>query len=364
MMDEQTRKEDEREKTSETSSTISIKINGEPHLYKENHNATKRKAKDALQEATEQVASAKEHVEDEFDWVLPKEEQDIQPLQKKSYRDESDRGFTTVPRNPSKTKFKGGKRKGFPLGSLLFATVFAVVIGVAFGFLLLQFVLSDEKAETAFDPTATPPSEGEPTEGKVGGFTSTSIPEMEIFVVQGGVFSTANSANTVAARLEEAGVPTAIVEQGEQSFLFTGVAPTLEEARQLASVIKEEGFEAYQKPFSLAELEISEITSGEKEAITTMQPVFTTLLTSTYQLQSSGGVGEVETLGESMEALQTLNGMEAMQPLVSSLQNGYETLLSYEEAGVDETIQEAQRSLLQFLDAYTALANATVQTEE
>lgn len=228
----------------------------------------KTQARDILENVSIETAAAREEVE-EFDWILP----EIDPGPKEFIQ------ANKKEKNSQLLKYSGKKGNMFhTVSSLLFSLAFAIGLGIAFGIILLKFI-SAEGSQVSVQTTNPPAiSDNQPPPVNASP-SSVAIPTMSVYVIQGGVFSNQEAANTLVAQLNEKAVPSVILENGDSSYtVLLGLASNENEAKRLANIYAEKGIEVYAKEHLLKEgtFETASVgnTSVLNEAISALPVLF------------------------------------------------------------------------------------------
>lgn len=227
---------------------ITIKLNDRQTSY---HEDQKPQAKDLLENVQLETAAARDHSEADFDWILP--ETGTEPKIFKQANESKDQ---------SVRKHNENRRNFFhTFSSLLFSIAFAIGLGIAFGLILLNFISAKETPATTESTTA--PNTEAPTNQSNNGTTNPVIfPAFSTYIIQGGIFSNQEAANTLSTQLSEKGIPSEILMMDDGSYyVFLGLASTETEAKQLAGILKEKGAEVFTKPYELKEKSLAGVQS-------------------------------------------------------------------------------------------------------
>jgi stage II sporulation protein B len=137
----------------------------------------------------------------------------------------------------------------------------AVVIGGVFGMLLLSMLSANSTSSGADSGSESAPSVISIT-GEEAIQQTVELPNLDVYVVQAGAFSTINKAEDMQRELSEKDIPSMIVEEKNNHYLFIGAAGNTESADSLAKHYDSMGVETYVKPFTIEsrELQMSEDT--------------------------------------------------------------------------------------------------------
>ncbi|MBY0099124.1 SPOR domain-containing protein [Mesobacillus maritimus] len=328
--------------------TITIKINGkerphkdeEPKSNKDTESTTQSEAKPKIK-AWNETAAAKESADDSFDWVLPevsKEDgNDFQVVSKP--KDTKQRGFR-LPGLPQPPNKKRGNSSGvFPRIAL--NILFAVVLGLGFGMIILNTVKPDA-VETVV-PATTAPAKDKPAEGGTG-TESVELPTLSTFVVQGGAFSTEESANTAGKELEGKGIDAQAVSVNGQFLLLLGMAGSLEDAKVVGAEFASKGAEVFSKPLEVGGFSVEGLTKEESSVLTIAPELFAILSGGDYA-NSKDVEDQLAKLKKVDEA--KINNKE-IKAAKKNLEKGATAFLAKDNSGV-------QKESLAFLASWQSL---------
>lgn len=349
--------------------TITIKINGKNRAYIEtksqnNNSETKRFTKEQAYNNKKkidyyseiQAAATKEaEEEDEFDWILP--EEDPEPYMIKEYKmanqssNKKTNGFGTI-----RSKLKHNRSPIFSK-PLIMVALFAILVGTSFGLIILNLVKTEKVIETAEPVIAKPQQNGE--EGS--SIETLNLEPLEIYVIQGGVFSNPDAAKQLQAEHLQKRVPAQILERDGQAFLYLGVADNIEHAKKMGSQLAEKGVEVFAKSISLDAKTINSLQSDEKRILEVVHTFYEILTTGASEGAVSGTIPDA--LFESAEKQATVlkaidrEQIKNEQILIikTELENATSQLNDYKKQPTPEALEKVQQHLLNFLVAYTAL---------
>lgn len=221
---------------------------------------------------------------------------------------------------PSKTKGKSNTRN--PLRSLkpiIFTVLSAVIVGLILGFLMLRMFggVGSETANEMTSPATTVPNEtvntatDEPTTSNET-TASVSLEPLNMFILQGGVFSENNNAAEREQQFEAAGVPAMIWERDGQSFLLAGAAVTKEAGTEVSDTFSQ--LDVYVKEWSIEATEF-EGSAEAAEWLTKFQDVWQDSL----QQIEEGNAFQQEPWQQLMETAPENN--ETVAPLIEQIQD-------------------------------------------
>lgn len=239
----------------QTSETIKIKINGKDRPLSQAEEAQEKIPFSSWEEklkAENEVASAKQPVdkEDEFPWLLP---------------DEDDQDFKDDPKvvTPSKKKKlisnqtitpylypnKNNRKQqiiSFPLKRILTIFLLAVGLGVVFGYVALNFLSNEDMPATATPSEviddAVPIEENSDKQKEDTQAAATSTATLQLYAVQGGIFSAKDGAETVASDIKGKGFASVVMEIDGSYTVFAGLGKEKTETDSLNGLYKQKEF--------------------------------------------------------------------------------------------------------------------------
>ncbi|PLR93716.1 SPOR domain-containing protein [Bacillus sp. T33-2] len=334
--------------------TVTIKINGKDHHFKNVQQENKKPRKKKQQRLPEQrVASwqtAAAQEEESFDWILP----DIVPsdgLKETKAAVEPKKHQKNGVRLPALNK----SSKQNEVFSRIFLTVlFAVILGTSIGFIILKLVTSEAAPEVQNKPE-TPVLEK--TEEEAGGNTAAvtgtaPLKPISTYVVQGGVYTTEDGANDIAKTIEAKGIPVKVFPSNGKFALLLAAADSLQRAKQLSTDLKSKGIDVFAKPLEIGSASLSGLKKDEQKIVETTPEMFALL----------SGAGSEEA-GKKVADLQAnLNKIpdknishKELKTIKSSLQQASASFLSYQKTKDEGKNAEMQNELLSVLASYQTL---------
>ncbi|MFE8703448.1 SPOR domain-containing protein [Cytobacillus sp. FJAT-54145] len=325
---------------------------------------TKNLSKELEEILSSQAAASQEAQEDNFDWILPdhiddeeiKEYKIATPTKKKP---KGLRGITG--------KLKKNNRNGM-VSSIFFAVFFAVLLGTSFGFILLKLVIMDPSMETAGKPASVEElteQAGEATNdsetGSTGGTSQLSVAPITGYVVQGGVFSTADAAKGMGDQVSQKGVATKIVNIGDKTFLFVGIADTLENAKSIGNKLKESGIEVFAKEVQFGSASQKELGASEKTILELAPPLYQAISAASTNMAISNSLPP--NLVENIKAQQAEWSKideksivdKEVQQIKVELDSAASNVSAYLENPSENLKDKIQQNLLNFLAFYHSL---------
>jgi stage II sporulation protein B len=344
--------------------TITIKINGNERKYKEvTRNVEVESQPEILESArsTEldgfsEVAATQHTADESFDWILPNDDYDKdeieeyiiakQPIEKKK-----NNSISTLKKSLQKKQHSG------PIKSLLFSILLAIVIGTSFGFLVLKLVINE--AKVGVDQVTTIPQD--PTtekENPVGATGALKLQPINTYIVQGGVFSSVESAEVGAELVKQKGVPVQIIEANGQAFLFLGLADSIDKAKAIGTSLKENDIEVFAKAYTLPEKDVKELTSTETKLLKEIEVLYQSLSSLASSAMLSESIDE-NVLLEQKDFLLSIDKKEIksskIEQLRLELSGSIENLSAYNQQKNKSLVIEAQQHLLSFIGTYYTL---------
>jgi stage II sporulation protein B len=341
--------------------TITIKINGNERKYKEETGNVVVESQPEIRESTlstefdgfTEVAATQEAADESFDWILPNDDDDEieeyiiakQPVEKKKKNNS-----TSILKKSLQKKQPSG-----PIKSLLFSILLAVVIGTSFGFLVLKLVISEAKVEQV---TTIPQKTITDKEFPVGATGALQLQPINTYIVQGGVFSSVDSANIEAEKVRQKGVPAQIIEANGQAFLFLGLADSIDKAKAIGTSMKENDIEVFAKAYSLPEKGLNELTSTEVNLLKEIEVVYQSLSSLASSAMLSEAMDE-KVLLKQVDFLLSIDKKEIKSTKIEQLRldlvGAIEKLSAYNQQKNHSLVIEAQQHLLSFIRTYFTL---------
>ncbi|MDQ0197130.1 hypothetical protein [Neobacillus ginsengisoli] len=355
--------------------TITIKLNGEKQsVLEESKEKDPGTAgipyptviidSDSLeQEGFLESAAAKESVDESFDWIIPESsENDIEEF--KIVSSESQKSSKKSKVNITSFSTKSLKNNGSAFKSSVFSVIFAIILGIGFGFLMLKLVINGHSTKTA---TTTVPNvavqantENNNTVNTETNSGAKTIKPMTFFVVQGGVFSSKDAAKGTSDQMTGQGIPAETIGMAGKQYLFLGVAETIDAAKQLVSYYKDKGLvdDPFAKTLTSKEKTVSNLTDAEKSFLEASLDVYQDLSKVT-----AGAILSKKIAGDSLKSaedqLGKIDSKKIKNTNVKSIKNDLTSALDkvkeYQKSKSTKNLEEAQQKLLNFLSSYYSL---------
>lgn len=289
-----------------TNGKITIKLDQKTNTFPV---VKKEKAKDLLENIQKETAAATEEVNPEFEWILPVHEPEPKPIKK--HISESKK----ISYGSSTSK----EKKGNPLqtaSSLLFSIAFAIGLGIAFGLILLRFISADDPAVVGTENSVKQnnPSNEQTQQAETAKTAALTLPALNTYVVQSGMFSNLTAAQERMSSLKEKGIPSLILQQEGQAFVFIGVASSEAEAKQLAGLYATKGAEVYAKPYQLHEKTLQEVNSDHAAILSQTMEVLPVLTDIAGKMSLGQGLADdqITDIHSIQTSLQTIQSDHAI----------------------------------------------------
>ncbi|WP_409251517.1 SPOR domain-containing protein [Bacillus sp. SCS-153A] len=319
---------------------ITIKINGDKKNYNEEllvHN---------WKLGEEESAAAEESAEDDsFDWVLPDEDPAPKEFKKINY----------VQKKKGKKHFTG--RQITPgIARMIYTLVGAVAISLIFGFIILNVITDGEQSIPAVQLQEAADASDADKETATASGGAITLESLSASVLQGGFFSTSDSANAMKAALEAKGIPTAVIEMEASYYLFVGTAGDLEGAKAMGKKLSGENIEVYAKDIVLPEKNI-EGTKTDADFIKKSQSVYAAVAAESSNAYTNGTINgekmiEISVLLKDLSAQKV---SENMAGLKASLEAAATSLKEYQSSSDLTKLIDSQQFLLSYLESYQKL---------
>ncbi|RFB17681.1 hypothetical protein DZB84_07460 [Bacillus sp. HNG] len=349
---------------------ISIKINGkESTIQKEEKETTDfvESEKPLIIVENDEVAAAQEEEDDDFSWVLPDEN-----LKNHSSKETE---IPVIPiedlrhaKGPSKMEYIPKKKKGFQLFSLKqfsISIVLAIVLGIGFGIMILKIVEDVNAGPVENESPSQPTNETPPTSGKQEDTPDTpaskpvsiDLETLSMGVIQGGKFSTADSAKTTVNEIKDKGFAATAVEMEGAYYVIAGIGAEQSSVSGMKTVYKEAFPEFFPKTYEVPGGSYANAGKVDSEAIKVDLPVFKELAALSSQAFGTGAIdnGQWENLSKQIAAvkeIKTDNLNEQLQKFHSDIQSAFTQLQEYKNGGDQKSLWQTQQSLLNAYQAY------------
>ncbi|MDQ0975671.1 stage II sporulation protein B [Neobacillus niacini] len=351
--------------------TIKIKLNGESQTFTEEPIKKEQEScKDSFtkvinidedfndQDVFLETAAAKESVDESFDWIIPESAGNhIQEYKVVSSQNQKKGGkkktanFTTF----------SMKRNGGVLKSIIVTAVFAILIGTSFGVLMLKLVISENSKPAVTEPVDVGKGSDKGSEATGGTSSAIVLGTQNVFIVQGGAFTTKDAATSAASQAKGKGLPAQTLSISEKEYLFLGVADSIETAKALGAQYKANGFEdVFSKQLPIAEKNVSDINETEKSFLEAASDIYQQLSKITSNAIVSGSISsegskEVAGIGDQLSQSADKLKNEKVKNLNKELSSALAGVESFQEKKSKDSLVEAQQHLLNYLSIYYSL---------
>jgi stage II sporulation protein B len=224
------------------------------------------------------------------------------------------------------------------LKPILIAVISAIIIGAILSVIMFQ-VLIDVKAsysnqESVNIPTATQSENGkEKTNGDHSDNTAVTLAALHGFVLQGGVFSEQENAETWAKNFSDSGLPAMIWNRGDQYFLLLGLTETKAQAESIVNQL-DKNYDLYIKEWETRQGDVS-LTKEEQEWLLAFQQKWEENVKqsdniskdSWAELSKDTKSDRLKSLVDQIEQIESVSGLEGQKYLLN-LMFEYEKLMS------------------------------------
>ncbi|MBM6619750.1 hypothetical protein [Bacillus suaedaesalsae] len=356
---------------------VTIKINGKERSFFEATSETEKVEKKSVREkpietdyeeeltivdidevlAKEEIAAANQE-EDEFDWVLPK-----QPVRDHTFNRESivDIDDLRKKKTPTITSFTVGSsfkkkknKEAYPLKTLLLSIVSALVVGTCFGMVVLR-MFTGETIPVATNQTEqvekATPGKGSENDGKGAGEVnkeSFTAPSLDVFLVQGGAFSSETQATPIMEELKNKGFASTSMSIDGNHFLFIGIGFTKEIGTAISKPYNEQGQDTYVKSISTPEKNVT----ADPEVLKARQLFDQLLSYTTNKYSSTTQAIEWAEITKAAETLKKSDEQSSSASYISAVKDAYEKAASYESSGDTKDFWSTQQTLLTCYQIY------------
>lgn len=333
---------------------IKIKINGEERKLKsvkQPKKKTDEKEQDGVSlnfpvlswdekvMAEKEIAASGAEKEDEFSWVLPEDDGEV-------FQDDP----KVVASKKSSSKGKGSPYFGmgrknslstYPFKQYAVTIILAIVLGVSFGFVALNFISNEDlpaALQQAGAETEQAASQADSKGGAAGSGEASA--DIQLFFAQIGKFSTEEGAKTTASEIKSKGFPAIAVEEEGSYFVYGGVGNAKQETDGLSNVYKTSAIE----PWSGKSAVFSIKTNEDASAIINH---FKSLVT----LSSSAAAGKTDGIEAESDAILTeLNKLKPKDENLAAVKKGLTDVSMLLKDDVNEkTGWAAQQKLMDLL---------------
>ncbi|WLR50080.1 SPOR domain-containing protein [Bacillus tianshenii] len=316
---------------------ISVRVNGSEKDFKH---------EESLSHTEEQDSS--------FPWVLP--ENETRPKEEKNIVDFQEfRNRTKKPRMKMKSmKVNALKKRTMPtppsLRKMLIPAI-AILVGLGLGLSVLSFMTSENGGfvkQQAAQPAQEEAVKASAPASVATTQKTTAIPELSLYMVQGGAFSTEKSAEKMAETFQAKGQPAVVFTDASPMLLFVGAAMNEAEAKALGQKIKDGGADVYVKAFTVSG---SEEANVAKEDVTAIHDTFTSFITLSSNVLTSETVSSEE-IKQASALLEKWKDNAQKYPFYKNVQSASTYLEKFAKQQSPYDAYAAQQELIQGIKSY------------
>jgi stage II sporulation protein B len=350
--------------------TITIKINGEqkpfleesskeetliekPQREENGNHLIEYDPEKSEHEVIVETAAAQE-AEESFDWILPQQEpaENELSLYKAVKSSNQRKGI----RFPALSKVE--KKNISSIKAMALSVVFAILLGTGFGFIMLKLVITDA-SKPASVQTKTSGAKKEITNTTIQNQGAITIKPLTTYMVQGGVFSKKETANTVARQAVAKGIPAETMEWNGQYYIFLGVADSIEHARSLGAIYQHKGMDGvFPKTITIPEKKFSNLSSAEKEVVQNATVMAHLLAGLSSNMLTGGTISstELKTLSELETKLKKIDSKAIKDREINDLNieitGALKQINDYQKKKDRKLLEKVQQHLLTFFADY------------
>lgn len=240
------------------------------------------------------------------------------------------------------------------------AAVAAIMIGLIFGFVMLKIAIypGDFFAEQAVKKEKVVQHKKEEN-GTPSPQQMAAIQSMTVAVVQGGVFSSTEAAETTASIVKGKGLPAMVVDMKGQYYLYMIGAENLETAKVLGDKIAAQNVEVYAKELTIAEKNIQVETKAEAEFLQLTHSLFLTML----EVETAGyfkrpiDQDKLTAIEEKINKIKNIDQIKnkGIKSLQTEQLKSYQAFKQYLEAKTETEWIAAQQAQLNYLKQLISL---------
>lgn len=350
-------------------STITIKINGEQKTFQEE--LPKDHSEDAVYKEADihqipsnsakvfsETAAAQESTDESFDWIIPESADDeIEEFKFKNEHAPKKSGNIKIASFSTKNNKK--KNGSQPFVRIFISAVFAIVIGSAIGVFMLKLVISNPGKKAEAEPNTMETAGSAHGDSGSTKTTSASIEQMATYIIQGGIYSTEGGAKETVKELSAKGIPSQIVTMNDKTFIFLGVADSIETAKAISQHLKQNGAQdAFAKPLLVDGKKFSGLSDQEKAFIGVMPAVFKTFANTAGDALVSNEISQdarkALSSAEKQLAAKSIKNSN-IQKLQKELIGAADRIKDFQKTKDSKNLLDAEQHLLNYLSIYYSL---------
>lgn len=262
---------------------VTIKINGQPKTYVEK--------KDEPIQMENDEAAAVESPDESFDWILPNE---------------------MIPSSMPK-KVNIHHKKTFPihLKVPIILAIAAVVVGTSLGLIVIRTITTEHTVSEPVEPNTqqvVAPVKEPSTENRT----------VQAFLVQGGIFSTEESAQAVQAQVRDKNIPAEVFKVDNNYYIFLGAAETLDATKELALRYKTSNIAVYWKEINFT----TKLANGDQEGEKLVSAYTSLAELSAAQLRQTDSTVDVNQIKAQLNQLKSQEYKKVLSEAADFIQNG------------------------------------------
>lgn len=303
----------------------------------------------------ESAATTEKKNDDEFDWIIPEIEKNIQepvvyPLGKNKSK---------------KEKRKNRKRRllsspNYPyMRRILFIAIFAVIVGTGLGLGILKIVSTNLLTEGEMGKKQE--IHQNPSEPASGQYVSIQLPSLTSYVVQAGVFTQKEAAKQESATLSALGIPNVQLFLDGKTYLFIGIASTLNDAKELGTKYEGDGVKFYAKELQIGGKDKDHLNEVEKELLEQLPILYEGIVNASTAGYLYGTIENetIQQVNSAVKEWRKINDQQLRDEQLIQLKKEFDTSIShlqeYNESRDSQKMIEVQQNLLNILSLYHKL---------
>jgi hypothetical protein len=305
--------------------------------------------------ANEEIAAAKE--DREFDWVLPQQDKRFEEIK---YDPIVSIDELRKKRNPMlasfsfPSKLKKRKNSGYPVKTIFLSIISALVIGTSFGMMVLHLFAGEIGPSAGISTAPTAVNNPSVTGAEVGAkgnqnpTASISLPALNVFVVQGGVYSSEEAATPIVDQIKSKGFAGTLVNQEGKYYLFMGIGITDLAGKAIKTPYEEQGQETYVKAVATAR-----ISAEGDPSLVEARHLFDQLVLYSSNLYTSIPESVAwEEIKKSYEQIVSKETSSREAPFIQSVKEAYPIVETYKSTTLDKDFWATQQALLNSYQLY------------
>jgi stage II sporulation protein B len=302
----------------------------------------------------EEVAAAKE--DREFDWILP--QTDYNTVKKNKFEKSTPMDELRKNKKSKINYFKVPSKKrnnSYPIKTMLLSIFSALVVGTIFGLGVLYFI-DGTNAEQAIFTNQPGQSLGTEKEGidekssKENGqhMTTINVPALNVFVVQGGVYTTEAGATQLEEQMKAKGLAATIVNDGGKFYVFTGTASSDQVGKSIQS-----SYETLIKNPFVKEIETEKISAKGTTSLVEARQLFDQLVSySSALFESQSDSAKWDEIKKILNKIDNKEANSTESSYIQSVIEAYSSVEKYKSSNTSEDFFTAQQSLLNSYQLY------------